>query len=139
MREVYDVIAPILREKGIPAIFFLNSTTIDNKQLMWRHKVSLLIGRAQQMRERVPPQLRMFPGKSVPAKLLSIRFADAHILNEIAAFLDVDFDEYLRSAQPYLTTQQILELDGYGFEFGAHSARHPYFTEIPVEDQKEEI
>jgi peptidoglycan/xylan/chitin deacetylase (PgdA/CDA1 family) len=106
---------------------------------MWRHKVSLLIGRAQQARERFPPQLGMFPGKSVSAKLLSIRFADAHILNEIAAFFEVDFDEYLRSTQPYLTTQQILELARYGFEFGAHSARHPYFTEIPVEDQKEEI
>lgn len=139
MREVYDVIAPILREKGVPAIFFLNSTTIDNKQLMWRHKVSVLIAQALQRRERVPLQLRTYPGKTVSAKLLSIGSADAHILNEIATVFEVDFDEYLRRSQPYLTTRQIVELASLGFEFGAHSASHPCFNEIPLEDQKEEI
>ena len=139
MREVYDVIAPILREKGIPAIFFLNSTTVDNKQLMWRHKVSLLIARAQQRHELVPRQLGTHPGKPVHVKLLSLRFSDKHVLDEIANTLEVDCEEYLRSSQPYLTTQQVLELAGQGFEFGAHSASHPYFNEIPIENQKEEI
>ena len=139
MREVYDVIAPILREKGIPAIFFLNSTTVDNKQLMWRHKVSLLIARAQQEPARVPPQLSVCSGESLRAKLLALRFADERILDDIARFFELDFSEYLRGSQPYLTTGQILELARAGFEFGAHSASHPYFNEIPVEDQKEQI
>jgi peptidoglycan/xylan/chitin deacetylase (PgdA/CDA1 family) len=139
MREVYEVIAPILREKGIPAIFFLNSTTIDNKQLMWRHKISLLIARSQHERACVPPRLRMYPGKSVCEKLLALRVADEGMLDEIAAFYELDFDEYLRSTQPYLTTEQVLELARSGFEFGAHSASHPYFSEIPLESQKEEI
>jgi peptidoglycan/xylan/chitin deacetylase (PgdA/CDA1 family) len=139
MREVYDVIAPILREKGIPAIFFLNSTTIDNQQLMWRHKVSLLIDRTQQEPARVPPQLSIYPGNTVGEKLLAVRFADKAILDEIAAFYELDFNEYLRRSQPYLTTEQVLELASSGFEFGAHSASHPCFCEISVENQKEEI
>src|SRR5436190_4245966 len=122
MREVYDVIAQILREKGIPAIFFLNSATIDNKQLMWRHKVSLLIARAQQEPARVPPQLSVCSGESLRAKLLALRFADERILDDIARFFELDFSEYLRGSQPYLTTGQILELARAGFEFGAHSA-----------------
>src|ERR1700730_2296169 len=89
MREVYDVIAPILREKGIPAMFFLNSTTIDNKQLMWRHKVSLLIARARQEPARLPPQLSVYPGKSLCAKLLALRFADERILDDIARFFEL--------------------------------------------------
>jgi peptidoglycan/xylan/chitin deacetylase (PgdA/CDA1 family) len=139
MREVHDVIAPFLLEKGLPAIFFLNSTTIDNKQLMWRHKVSLLIARAQQEPQRVPPQLATYPGKSVSAKLLSLRFVDAGILDEVAAFFEVDFEEYLRSHLPYMTTEQVLKLAGDGFEFGSHSASHPCFNEISVEDQRQEI
>jgi peptidoglycan/xylan/chitin deacetylase (PgdA/CDA1 family) len=139
MREVYDVIAPILREKGIPAIFFLNSATIDNKELMWRHKASLLIDRSQQEPARVPPQLSRYPGNTVGEKLLAVRFADKAILDEIAAFYEVDFNEYLRRNQPYLTTEQVLELASSGFEFGAHSASHPCFSEISVENQKEEI
>src|SRR5215472_8978138 len=39
LREGYEIIAPILRNKGVPAIFFLNSATLDNRQLMWRHKI----------------------------------------------------------------------------------------------------
>lgn len=139
MREVYDVIAPILREKGIPALFFLNSTTIDNKRLLWRHKVSLLIARAQQEGGRIPPQLSVGRGKSLCTKLLALRFADERILDDIARFFELDFSEYLRGSQPYLTTGQVLELARAGFEFGAHSASHPYFNEIPVEDQKEQI
>lgn len=138
MREVYDVIAPFLRAKGIPAIFFLNSATIDNKTLMWRHKVSLLIAASQRHPEIAPP-LKLQPGKTVAAKLRSLRSSDEHILDDIAVSLDLDFDDYLHNKRPYLTTPQVLELARQGFEFGAHSARHPYFSEIPVQSQEQEI
>ena len=139
MREVYDVIAPILREKGVPAVFFLNAATIDNKQLMWRHKVSLLVERSRQDPGRIPPGLNLRPGESLYTKLVASRFADEHILDDVAKFFELDFDDYLNSAQPYLTTSQVLELARDGFEFGAHSANHPYFDELPVEHQKEQI
>jgi len=139
MREVYEIIAPILREKGIPALFFLNSSTIDNKQLMWRHKVSLLIERSQRRPGQIPSALSVRPGESLCAKLKALRFADDHILDDVARFFEVDFDEYLSSAKPYLTTGQVLELARDGFEFGAHSGTHPYFNELPVENQKDQI
>jgi peptidoglycan/xylan/chitin deacetylase (PgdA/CDA1 family) len=139
MREVYDAIAPILRNKGVPAVFFVNPATIDNRQLMWRHKVSLLIERSQQQPGRIPPGLNVRPGESLCAKLKAVRFADEHTLDDIARFFEIDFDEYLRRARPYLTTQEVLELAREGFEFGAHSANHPYFNELPVEDQKDQI
>lgn len=139
MREVYEIIAPILREKGIPALFFLNSSTIDNKQLMWRHKVSLLIERSHSRPGQIPSALSVRPGESLCAKLKALRFADDHILDDVARFFEVDFDEYLSSAKPYLTTGQVLELARDGFEFGAHSGTHPYFNELPVENQKDQI
>jgi peptidoglycan/xylan/chitin deacetylase (PgdA/CDA1 family) len=139
MREVYDVIAPILREKGIPAVFFLNSATIDNKQLMWRHKVSLLIERSQQQPRRIPPHLNIRSADGLCAKLKALRFTDEHILDDVARFFELDFDEYLSSTRPYLTTGQVKELARAGFEFGSHSASHPYFNELAVEDQKDQI
>src|SRR5437868_11346983 len=42
-KEVYDVISPILLEKGIPAVFFVNPAFIDNKELFYRCKISLVI------------------------------------------------------------------------------------------------
>jgi peptidoglycan/xylan/chitin deacetylase (PgdA/CDA1 family) len=139
MREIYDVIAPILREKGIPAIFFLNSATIDNRQLMWRHKVSLLVERSGQQSGRVPPQLKLQPGEAVGSKLKALRAGEAHLLNDIARFFEVDFDDYLRRARPYLTADQVLELARAGFEFGAHSVSHPYFNELTAAEQQEQI
>ena len=139
MREVYDIIAPILREKGIPALFFLNASTIDNKRLMWRHKVSLLVERSQQQPGQIPSGLNVRPGESLCAKLKALRFADEHILDDLARFFEVDFEEYLSSARPYLTTGQVLKLARDGFEFGAHSGTHPYFNELAVEDQKDQI
>lgn len=139
MREVCDVIAPILRSKGIPAIFFVNSATMDNRQLMWRHKVSLLIERARQQPKRTPPQLNARPGADLATKLAALRYSDRHILDEMAHFFELDFDEYLKSAQPYLTTHQALELARAGFELGAHSASHPNFSELAVAEQKRQI
>jgi peptidoglycan/xylan/chitin deacetylase (PgdA/CDA1 family) len=139
MREVYDVIAPILRDKGVPAVFFLNAATIDNRQLMWRHKASLLVERSQQQPGRIPPGLNVRPGESLCARLKALRFADEHVLDDVARFFELDFDEYLRGARPYLTTGQVLELARDGFEFGAHSESHPYFNELAVEDQKDQI
>jgi len=139
MREIYDIIAPILHDKGIPAIFFLNSATIDNKRLMWRHKISLLIDRSKEQPGRIPPQIKLRPGETLQAKLKALRFADESILDDVARFFEVDFDDYLRRCKPYLTTGQVSELSRVGFEFGSHSDSHPYFYELAVEDQKKQI
>jgi len=140
MREVYDIIAPILYHQGIPAIFFINSGAVDNRQLMWRHKISLIIDRCKQHPKRVPlAQIRIGRGESLDAKLKALRFADEIIIDDIARSCDVDFDDYLRRAQPYLTTDQILELCDGGFAIGAHTHNHPYLHELAIEDQKKEI
>ena len=41
MTEIYDIVAPILLKKGIPATFFINSGFVDSKALFYRHKESL--------------------------------------------------------------------------------------------------
>ena len=139
LREVYEVIVPILRDKGLPAIFFLNSATIDNKQLMWRHKVSLVIEQSKCQPGRIPPQVSGRPWASLCAKLNALRFKDLDIIDEVAKFYGLDFNDYLCRAKPYLTADQVLELSRAGFEFGAHSESHPYFDEISIADQERQI
>jgi len=41
MKEIYEIVAPILLDKGIPATFFINSGFADNKTLFYRHRESL--------------------------------------------------------------------------------------------------
>ncbi|MBO6305913.1 MAG: polysaccharide deacetylase family protein [Paludibacteraceae bacterium] len=41
LKEFYTIVAPILEEKKIPCVCFLNSTFIDNRDLMFRYKDAL--------------------------------------------------------------------------------------------------
>jgi len=139
MREVYEVIAPILREKGLPAVLFLNSATIDNKRLMWRHKISLVMEKAKEKPSRIPPQLSGRPEKSLQAKLNALRYADQSLIDELATFFEIDFEDYLLRNRPYLTTEEVQDLARWGFEIGAHSASHPYFCELGSAVQEKEV
>jgi len=38
-RETYDAIAPILRRKGVPAVFFITSVFINNLEMAYDHKM----------------------------------------------------------------------------------------------------
>jgi peptidoglycan/xylan/chitin deacetylase (PgdA/CDA1 family) len=139
LREVHEVIAPMLSRQGIPAIFFINSAVIDNKRLMWRNKISLLIERSRKLPGRIPPQVSLRANESLQDRLRGLRFADEDLIDDIARFFEVDFNDYLRTARPYLTTDQVLALSRAGFAVGAHSDRHAYFQEMTVEEQKNEI
>jgi hypothetical protein len=48
-REIHDVVAPILKQKGVPAVFFITAAFLDNKTLGYRHKASLLVERIDKL------------------------------------------------------------------------------------------
>jgi peptidoglycan/xylan/chitin deacetylase (PgdA/CDA1 family) len=141
-REMHDIVAPILREKGVPAVFFLNSGFIDNRQLCYLHKASLLAERL-----RTPgtaPSLgwvpectgRKFGGAGeLAAWLPAVPYGERMILDRVAERLEVDFDAYLRGHEPYLTAAQIRGLLRDGFAIGAHSIDHPPYASVDIEEQ----
>jgi len=51
-REVFELIAPILLKKGVPAIFFINPSFIDNKELFYRCKLSLVVEKIKDERNK---------------------------------------------------------------------------------------
>ncbi len=57
-REIYDTVAPILREKGVPATFFLNSAFLDNKHLFYRHKASVLVDVVQKSNQKAAEKIK---------------------------------------------------------------------------------
>lgn len=122
LRECHDVIAPVLLRKGIPAVFFLNSDFIDNKALMFRYKVSLLI---EQLNNSNPAL----------ASLLKAQRSDSALIQQTAEQLHYNFDDFLKTQQPYLITTQVQALLKQGFTIGAHSLNHPYYEDIPLQEQ----
>jgi peptidoglycan/xylan/chitin deacetylase (PgdA/CDA1 family) len=142
LREFHDVIAPILLRKGVPAINFLNSDFIDNRALFFRYKVSVVIGFLKENSgvlntsslknfKQANPLFQQNP----TAFLLQIKYHNQAILDELAQVIGCDFDAFLETQQPYLTTPQIKSLIQKGFQFGAHSIDHPQYQFLDLAEQ----
>lgn len=117
LASFYRVVAPILKERGVHATVFLNSDFIDNKDLFFRFKASILF---EKLKDK---------------ELLKIKYSERKKLDILAVDHGINFDEYLINEQPYLTSKQIKNLIGEGFTFGAHSKNHPLYKELELGEQ----
>lgn len=145
LREFYDVVAPILSERGVPATCFVNSAFIDNKDMFFRLKASVLIERINkkaltsgQNKKLVEIFFQHGLTYNSAFDLLKITYQNKEILDNVAPVIDVSFQEYLSKHRPYLTTNQINELIQKGFSFGSHSVSHPYYNALPEDIQVQE-
>lgn len=135
LSEFYSVIAPILEKKGIPAVCFLNSGFIDNKELFFRFKASLIIDKLEKTPSLIKSVLTMEPRKQWKKEVLSITYNSQSILDDIAQKIDLDFNDFLIKQKPYLSSEQITSLISRGFYFGGHSIDHPQYTFLDLEEQ----
>ena len=143
LRQVYDTVAPLLKEYRIPAVIFINPDFLDNKKLFFKHKASLLASKLHR-REKSHKRVKMvckklqdynFQIKHPRQALLSISYSQSWLLDEIAELMKVDFNRFLREEEPYLTTSQVNELINEGFHIGSHSIDHPEYNHLSLREQ----
>jgi peptidoglycan/xylan/chitin deacetylase (PgdA/CDA1 family) len=142
-REDYEIVAPLLRGYGAPAAFFVTTVSIDNRELCYTQKKSLLItaiGRNQTSATlREIARLLSRAGEPVEgdivSRILAVPYRQREILDDIAQVLHCDFRGYLDSQRPYLSSQQIRDLLSEGFAIGAHSIDHPLYSELSLSEQ----
>lgn len=127
LRQCSEVIAPILKRKGIPATFFLNTAFIDNKQLFYRFKVALL-----------KSILTTYSDTKIE-QLLTLGWHDVELIDRLAIENGIDFHAFLVNEKPYLKSDQIRQLIADGFDIGSHSIDHPRFANISIEMQEQQI
>jgi len=141
-REINDVIAPVLYAKGIPAVFFMITSVIDNRELCYSQKKSLLISSLASTRNSLVTREVSrhldnagIKGADLFSRIRSIYYTQRHVLDNLGTVLGCDFSEYANSVQPYLTSEQIRTLIKKGFAIGAHSVDHPLYSELGIEEQ----
>jgi peptidoglycan/xylan/chitin deacetylase (PgdA/CDA1 family) len=141
-REMNDVVAPILSAKGVSATFFVNSAFIDNVELCYLNKASLLIEhvRTRASRAASATMVRLLERHQVRARDLesgirAITYETRAVLDELVAAADVDVAGFLADHQPYLTSAAIQTLIARGFHIGAHSVDHPLYASLPLDEQ----
>jgi peptidoglycan/xylan/chitin deacetylase (PgdA/CDA1 family) len=141
-REFYDVAAPVLERKGIYACNFINPAFVDNKEMMFRCKASLLADAAEKKKTIDPGiyfilSLKNADRSILQKKILSVNYQEKDVLDQLAEKLEVDFKAYSKQYQPYLSTDQLKELTRRGFGISSHSWDHPKYGDLSLKEQME--
>lgn len=146
LKEIKTVIAPILKEKGIPATVFLNTDFVDNKQLFYRYKVSLIIEQiritdSEALLKKTSQLLKIPASKTemVITRILQLSYSETETISALSKIWEIDFNEFLHKEQPYLNSRDIDELKDEGITFGSHSCNHPLFSNIDEKEKKHQV
>jgi peptidoglycan/xylan/chitin deacetylase (PgdA/CDA1 family) len=139
--QMHSTVAPILYEKGIPALFFVNPGFVDNRALSHDCKTSLLAEESRKDPQKISKVLRGLnlvsnsSDQELTTRILSINYRDRKLLDRIADAVDLSFDEYLATNKPYMSSSEIREMIDLGFCFGGHSFDHPRYSELEIDVQ----
>jgi peptidoglycan/xylan/chitin deacetylase (PgdA/CDA1 family) len=143
LREMAETVAPILSSRGIHAAFFVNPAFIGNREMFYRHKVSLLVSAIREhgndLTNRHCAKLLECKPEELISRILSVGQNEIHILDLLAPCLEIDFDQFLREKKPYMELSQLRKLQDEGFIVGSHSQDHPLFSELPEEEMKKQL
>lgn len=142
LREMYDIVAPILFQKGIPATFFVNSDFVDNKRLYYGNKISIIIDYLQKAEcpdlekslKKILLKNRIDNGNII-SRISSMDHRQELVIDDLAKIMNINFEDYLLRVKPYLTSDQIMKMIKGGFAIGAHSIDHPDYSLLSSEEQ----
>ncbi|WP_292010269.1 polysaccharide deacetylase family protein [Chryseobacterium sp.] len=141
-REFHDIVVPVLERKGIYAINFINPAFIDNQELMFRCKASLILNHTKQIQNN-KPVLESVLGisnssiETIEQKILQLPYAQKKVLHSIAEIIGLDFGSYLSEHTPYMTLNQLNHLKAKGFGISSHSWDHPLYHKLSLNEQLE--
>ncbi len=142
LRQAYQVAAPILQRKGIPAAFFVNPAFVDNKTLFYDFKKGLILDKLSGMtlKKNLREALKsLFPDAKEPfspqAAVRSIHYLNQSLADSVGELLDIDFAAFSAKYRPFMTSDEIRDLISKGFQIGSHSMDHPLYALIPPDEQ----
>ena len=141
-REMAEIAAPILKAKGVPAAFFVNSAFVDNKELCCHQKIALLIDWvSRKTSSAAAAELKgLLSGVGINAAevvqgLRSIRYAQRAVVDAAGELAGLNFPEFLVRQKPYLSSEQIRCMIRDGFAMGGHSIEHPFYGDLTLAEQ----
>lgn len=147
LHEIYSVIYPILKERNIKGIFFINPNFVDNNEGLYKHYISIIISHLKKTNfekestDKIS-QLFSFTYNSIEEfkkKFINIKYADREKVYQVLAFLNIDYQQYLTDFKPYISKKQMQEMLDDGFYFGGHTMSHSPLNQLSHKEQKEEI
>ena len=136
-------IVPFLIDNKISALFFLNNDFVNNKDLFYRYKVSLVIDRIHNSKISKLKKLELkkvlgydfINRNEIIDSLKKFTHKNINQIDELAIILNFSFKDFLLNEKPYLTEKQINVLIKNGFYFGGHGCSHANYQLLNENDQ----
>lgn len=141
LKEIYEIIAPILLEKGIPATFFVSTGFIDNKEICSNLKTSLFLHHIQRLNKKTVNELireEMGLRKNDINEMRRYFYYQNnrdYVINELAKKIGLDVEEWKMTYSPYVTSDQIRYLIRKNFTIGSHGISHPVYGFLDTDEQ----
>jgi len=110
LREIAEVVAPVLLDRGIEAAFFVNPAFVDNRSLFHRHKISLLhdhlCRHTNNMAFREAAAILSCKPENLRDTLSASGEERSIEIDHVAEVLGISFEHFLEERKPYLTLEQ---------------------------------
>lgn len=137
----FTVAAPMLRSRGIPAIFNIVTGNIGQDALLWPDELFL---RVMHWPERTIPlpngQARLLPADDKRRASEGVRIQESCKLlenDQRIAYLELlrsgssmPDDAHLDELYRFMNWEQVRELSSQGFEIGSHTVTHPILSRV---------
>lgn len=142
-------VADVLQRVGARATVFVLTNSVDNRSLMWAHKLSAVYALAERrtfvgtfndiMRERALPVAAHAGQVLIKAKQWPMREKDALAQRLWEACSIGSVADYLDEYQPYLTRDGLRNWIDRGHAVGLHTASHPLCSRLDDDEIAAEI
>jgi len=133
--------APLLADRGIPSVFFVNAGLLDNRSLSLDNLIAAivnLVGMAPI--ERVARVSFSSIEEVISSHVSQLTLADRdHFRAAIQEASGLDEGELLRRYSPYLSSEELAELPKSGMEIGNHTRSHVHCRVLDVAGTANEI
>ncbi len=139
LKSAYDLAVPLLQHYGVPATFFLNSAFFNNRDLMYRYKVSLIISRSLDS-PKVKTLLRnTFQCPDFIPKLFALTGQDEALINRLLALTGETIETFIEKEQPYMGHEEVSDMLKQGFTIGGHGHNHHDFRILTDIERLEQV
>jgi peptidoglycan/xylan/chitin deacetylase (PgdA/CDA1 family) len=149
-RDNCEVAMPILRELGIPAVFFVAASYIDEPRLTWWDRVAYIVKRTTRAVLELDYPRRLVldlpaVGRNEVARQILRAYKQTPSIDHPRFFehlherAEVTADVAALGRDLFMSWDQVRELKDAGMEIGGHTYTHPVLSRIPEKAQRDEL
>jgi Predicted xylanase/chitin deacetylase len=144
----YEVAFPILRERGLPATFFLTTDYVGKNEPVWDWEVFTLVMRdctdthSIEIENKLLEQRMHEPRLSFAVRVIdSMKSITVDKIQEVTGFLRKHSTNKLTDIRQDcgISWEQAKRMSVCGMEIGAHGVTHRSLSRLPLEEAKQEI